>query len=81
MRIRPSGDSEWRLVLYDDVGDLLGETMRSGAIDASYLFARQILPALNRAVEHPDTTEELAEILTTPTVNVEYRVETGVSIR
>jgi len=81
MRIPPSGDSEWRLGLYDDVGDLLGETMRSGAIDASCLFARQILPALNRAVEHPDTTEELAEILTTPTVTVEYRVETGVSIR
>jgi len=26
-------------------------------------------------------TEELAEILTTPTVDVEYRVETGVNVR
>jgi len=26
-------------------------------------------------------TEELAEILTTPTVDVEYQVETGVSVR
>jgi hypothetical protein len=27
------------------------------------------------------TTEELAEILTTPTVDVEYQVETGVNVR
>jgi len=26
-------------------------------------------------------TEELAEVLSTPTVDVEYRVETGVSVR
>ena len=40
-----------------------------------------MLPALEEAVEHPDMTEELAEILTTPTVDVEYQVETGVSVR
>ena len=40
-----------------------------------------MLPALEKAVEHPDMTEELAEILTTPTVDVEYQVETGVSVR
>jgi hypothetical protein len=81
MRIRTSGDYEWRLGLYDDVGELLDENTRSGAIDASCLFTRQILPALEKAVEHPDMTEELAEILTTPTVDVEYQVETGVSVR
>jgi hypothetical protein len=81
MRIRTSGESEWRLGLYDDVGELLDENTRSGAIDASCLFTRQMLPALEKAVEHPDMTEELAEILTTPTVDVEYRVERGVSVR
>jgi len=81
MRIRTSGDYEWRFGLYDDVGELLDENTRSGAIDASCLFTRQILPALEKAVEHPDMTEELAEILTTPTVDVEYQVETGVSVR
>jgi hypothetical protein len=81
MRIRTSGDYEWRLGLYDDVGELLDENTRSGAIDASCLFTRQMLPALEKAVEHPDMTEELAEILTTPTVDVEYQVETGVSVR
>ena len=81
MRIRTSGESEWRLGLYDDVGELLDENTRSGAIDASCLFTRQMLPALEKAVEHPDMTEDLAEILTTPTVDVEYQVETGVSVR
>jgi len=79
MRIRTSGDSGWRLGLYDDVGDLLSENTRSGAIDGACLFTRQMLPALEKAVEHPDMTEELAEVLSTPTVDVEYRVETGVT--
>ena len=33
MRIRTTGDSEYRLGLYDDVGELLDENTRSGAID------------------------------------------------
>jgi hypothetical protein len=81
MRIRTSGDYEWRLGLYDDVGELLDENTRSGAIDASCLFTRQMLPALAKAADHPDMTEDLARILTTPTVGVEYRVETGVDVR
>jgi hypothetical protein len=32
------------------------------------------------AVEHPDMTEELAEILSTRVVDVEYEVSTGVSV-
>ena len=81
MRIRTSGDYEWRLGLYDDVGDLLDENTRSGAIDASCLFTRQMLPALEKAVQHDDMTAELAAILSTPTVDVEYRVETGMNVR
>ena len=34
-----------------------------------------------KAFEHPDMTEELAEVLSTPTVDVEYQIETGVSVR
>ena len=78
--IRTSRDSEWRLGLYDDVGDLLDENTRSGAIDASCLFAQQMLPALAKAVKHPDMTEDLAEILSTPTVKLEYEIETGVNV-
>lgn len=81
MRIRTSGDYEWRLDLYDETGVLLGEGTRSGAVDASCEFTRRMLGNLERAVEHPDMTEELAEILSTPEVEVEYRVERGVNVR
>jgi hypothetical protein len=81
MRIRTSDDYEWRLGLYDDVGTLLGESTRSGAIDGACEFTEQMLPALEKAADHPDMTEDLAEVLSTPTVDVEYRVETGVNVR
>ena len=38
------------------------------------------LRVVDRAVDHPDMTENLAEILSTPAVDVEYRVETGVTV-
>ena len=81
MRIRTSGNHEYRLGLYDDVGALLGESTRSGAIDGACEFTEQMLPALVKAVEHPDMTEELAEILSTPIIDVEYRVEAGVHVQ
>ena len=80
MRIRTDGDYAWRKDLVDDVGDLLGENTRSGAVDGACEFTRQMLPALQEAVEHPDMTEELAEVLSTRTVNVEYEIETGVTV-
>ena len=80
MRIRTDGDYEWRKDLVDDVGDLLGENTRSGAVDGACEFTCQMLPALQEAVEHPDMTEELAEVLSTHTVNVEYEIETGVTV-
>ena len=80
MRIETTGDYAWRTDPYDDVGDQLGENTRSGAIDASAEFTRQMLPALAEAVEHPDMTEELAETLSTRSVDVAYRVETGVTV-
>jgi hypothetical protein len=40
-----------------------------------------MLPVLERAVEHPDMTKELADILSTRMVEVEYEVSTGVSVR
>ena len=72
MRIRSGGKYAYRKDLVDDVGDLLGENTRSGAVDGACEFTRQILPALERAVEHLDMTEELAEILSTRLVDVEY---------
>ena len=56
---------EWRTNLYDDVGDQLGENTRSGAVDGACEFTREMPGNLERAVKHPDMTEELAEILST----------------
>lgn len=81
MRIETSGDYAWRTDLYDSVGDRLGENTRSGAVDGACEFTREMLGNLERAVEHPDMTEELAEILSTRAVDIEYRVETGISIK
>ena len=80
MRIETTGDYVWRTDPYDDVGDRLGENTRSGAIDVNAEFTRQMLLALAEAVEHPDMTEELAKILSTRSVDVEYHVETGVTV-
>jgi hypothetical protein len=33
---------------------------------------------LRAALEHPDTTPELAEVLSTPNVPLRYKIETGV---
>jgi len=40
-----------------------------------------MLPALTKAVEHPDMTEDVAAILSTPMVDVEYGVKRGVHVR
>lgn len=37
-------------------------------------------PNLERAMDHPDMTEELAEILSTKLVRLEYRLETDIRI-
>ena len=36
---------------------------------------------LECAVEHPDMSEDLAEILSTQVIEIEYEVETGVTVR
>ena len=80
MRINTSDRYEWRTDLYDQAGELLGESTKSGAVDASTEFVTEMLPALEEAAEHPDMTEDLAEVLSTSAVTVEYEVRSGVSI-
>jgi hypothetical protein len=81
MRIRTDGKFAYREDLVDDVADLLDENTRVGAVEASCEFTQQMLPALHEAVKHEDMTEELAEILSTRAVGVEYEVETDVTVR
>ena len=40
-----------------------------------------MLPALHETDEHEDTTAELAAVLSTEEVEVEYEVSTGMSVR
>ncbi len=63
------------------MADLLDENTRVGAVEASCEFTQAMLPALAKAVEHEDMTEELAEILSTRAVDVKYEVETDVTVR
>ena len=80
-RIRTDGKFTYRANLVDDVADLLDENTRVGAVEASCEFTPAMLPALERAIEHPDMTEELAEILSTRVVEIEYEVSTDVSVQ
>lgn len=81
MRIQTNNGFEWRTDLYDDTAEKLGEGTRTGGIDASCEFTREMLRNLERAVKHPDMTPELADVLSTSAVEVEYEVSTGVNVR
>lgn len=80
MRVNTADRYAWRKDLYDQAGDLLGESTRSGALDASTEFVTEMLPALQRAADHPDMTPELAEILSTSAVTLTYEVRTSVDV-
>lgn len=80
MRINTDGNYTFREDLYDDVGDRLEENTRSGAIDASCMFTKEMLRNLEQAIEHPDMTPELADLLSTSQVNLEYRIESNIEI-
>lgn len=80
MRIKTNGRYKWRLDLYDHVSEELGADTRTDAIDISCEFTRNMLANLERAADHSDMTEELAEMLSTPKVKVQYQGESGENI-
>lgn len=81
VRINTDGKFEWRKDLYDDVAEALGENTRSGAIDGSCEFTREMVGQnLPKVMNHPDMTQELAEILSTNKVQLDYRIETDIYI-
>ncbi len=57
-----------------------GEGTKSGAFDFSTEFTLAMLRNLDQALDHPDMTEELAEVLSTASVQLEYRVETDLDV-
>jgi hypothetical protein len=80
MRIRTNGDYDWRTDLYDETAESFDVGTKSAGIDAACEFSTQMLRNLERAAEHDDMTEDLANILSTQRVEVEHRVETGINI-
>jgi hypothetical protein len=80
MRINTDDNYAWRIDLYDNVGELLKEPTRSGALDTSCIFTREMVANLEAAAEHPDMTEDLAETLSTSIVELEYRIESELKI-
>lgn len=62
VHIKSSGNYVWCEDLYERVGKKLDERTKSGAIDGACEFTEQMIPNLEAAANHPDMTEELADI-------------------
>ena len=54
---------------------------KTKAVLRSCEFSRQMMDNLEQAIEHPDMTEDLAEVLSTPYVTLDYHIETSMDIR
>ena len=80
MRINTNGKKKYRTSLYEETADRFGVGSKSGGIDAACEFSTAMLSNLERAADHPDMTQELAELLSTSEVTVEHRVVSGVEI-
>lgn len=80
MRINTNGEKDYRTDLYERTAERFGVGTKSGGIDAACAFSNQMLKNLERAAEHPDMTEDLAELLSTTNVTVKHRIITGVEI-
>lgn len=78
IRIRTDGDHGHREAAIDRVGELLDESTRTGAIIAAVEHTRQDVRRKQKALNHPDMTQELAEILSTSEISLEYEIETAV---
>ena len=84
MRIKTDGAHEYRLDLLRRVMQRTGEGTKSGAFDFSTEYSLQMLDAIEEASQHPDMTPDLAEVLSTPHVEIEhqgYDVEVALSRR
>lgn len=56
------------------------ENTRAGSVDAAYEFTDEMLANLERAMNHPDMTPELAALLSTSQVELEYEVHSSVEV-
>ena len=80
MQIKTDGNHEYRLDQLRRVMQQANENTKAGAFDFSTAFTLQMLRNLDQALDHPDMTEELADVLSTPSVELKYRTETELHI-
>ena len=78
MRIRTDGEFEYRKDAIESAKQALDETTNTGAVLGACEFTRKMRRNLERAVDHPDMTPELAELLSTNQIPVDYRIESRV---
>jgi len=73
-RMDTSGDKAYREDELRDAMQLFDEATKSGAVMAAIEYAKRHSRALERASEHEDMTEELADVLSTSPFKLEYEV-------
>ena len=81
MRIRTNGEFEYRKDAIESAKKALNETTNTAAVLSACEFTRKMRRDLERAVDHPDMTPELAELLSTSEIPIEYRMESSVGIK
>jgi hypothetical protein len=79
MRIRTDGDKSYRQDIIEQAMRALDENTKTDAVIAACEHARQDRRGKEKALNHPDMTPELAEILSTRELGLTYEVETVVS--
>jgi hypothetical protein len=78
MRIRTDGDKSYRQGIIEQAMRALDENTKTDAVLAACSHASEDREAKKEALNHPDMTPELAEILSTREMELTYEVETAV---
>lgn len=78
MRIRTDGDYAHRLDVIEAAMEALDENTKTAAVIAACEHARRDRRAKEKALEHPDMTPQLAEVLSTRTLELDYSIQTSV---
>lgn len=79
MRIYESGDKSYR----QDILNAASDTWKCNKTDAvinSCEFSTRMIDNLEEALEHPDMTPELAEVLSTKNVQLSREIDTEIQI-
>lgn len=80
MRIRTDGKYADRKDEIEAAAQLW-DCNKTKAILRSCEFSRHMMDNLEAVLDHPDMTEDLAAVLSTPYVELSYRVETDMDVR